>query len=356
MDLFRRLIHAVNRDDSWKNILREKIYNFIFKSSKIDATEIQYLQEGNFRTRVVEQTSVTSGTIVEFYDSMNKFRHTFSPRDRIVLQDVILNTRTNTVWTQSKFKKKIHLISESTEWPNQNILIKHDIPDLNNLKEVDCGKVGLSNEGFFHWIQEDFPRVSEQTSSRNFLQFEKMNKLNLEVFNYFEAGYELVPEWIRVNELEFESRGKDVGYLHPFQLERLHKISNQVNKIDSISPSKIYVSRLNQRRSPKNEKDLIDFLLKNGFYIFEANKLSFIDQIKLFANPRIVIGIHGAGLIHALWSNSTCLVELMPKIRINRCFEWQSLLNNNEYFRIDFDNNVLDLDNTKSFLIKNDFL
>jgi capsular polysaccharide biosynthesis protein len=75
MDLFRRLIHAANRDDSWKSILREKIYNFIFKNSKIDVTEIQYLQEGNFRTRVVEQTSVASGTIVEFYDSMNKFRH-----------------------------------------------------------------------------------------------------------------------------------------------------------------------------------------------------------------------------------------------------------------------------------------
>ena len=356
MELLRRLQHALKRRDALIAILRGKIINFLLKNRVMDGTEIQYLKEGNFKTGLVKRSSVSFGINVNFYSDVKKFSHTFSPRDTIILKDAVLNSRTGTIWAESRSTKTISLISESTEWPNQNVLVKHAMPKLNKIKVIDRGKIGLSNEGFFHWLQEDFPKIGDLNNDRKFLQFEKMNKLNKEVLEYFKSPYELVPEWVRVKELEFESRGKDVGYLHPFQLERLKEISNKIIEEDVHSPNKIYVSRLNQRRSANNEKNLIDLLLNFGFYIFDANKLGFFDQIKLFANPKIVLGIHGAGLSHALWNNKTCLVELMPQERINRCFEWQSLLNANKYLRIDFSNGTLDIENIQKILGANDFL
>jgi hypothetical protein len=356
MDLLRRIIHAFKRDDSWKSILREKMYKYIFVNNKIEATEIQYLKEHDFATGIVEQTLVTYGSSVEFYSNVNRFSHTFSPREKILIENAVLNTRTGTIWAESKSHTGISLISESTEWPDQHTLLKHQSPKLNDLKEIDRGKLGLSNAGFFHWFQEALPQMSDQTSSRKILQFENINKLNLEVIEYFKADHELVPEWVRVKELEFETKGKDVGYLHPLQLQRLKQISNEVNQHSSDSPQKIYVSRLNQRRSASNEKQLLNFLSNCGFYIFEADQHSFIDQIKLFANPRIVMGIHGAGLAHSLWNSEAFLVELMPKNRVNRCFEWQSLLNNNKYLRIDFSNNCLDLKSIHEIMTKNNLI
>lgn len=356
MDLLRRILHAFKRDDSWKSILREKMYRCIFVNKEIGATELQYLKEHDFATSIVEQTLVTYGSSVEFYSNVNRFSHTFSPREQILIKNVVLNTRTRTIWAESKSNTEISLISESTEWPDQHTLLKHQHPKLRNLTEIDRGKLGLSNAGFFHWFQEDLPQMSDQTSIRKFLQFEKINRLNLEVIQYFKADHELVPEWVRVKELEFETKGKDVGYLHPLQLERLKQIFNQVNQYPLDSPEKIYVSRLNQRRSASNEKQLINFLSNCGFYIFEADQHNFIDQIKLFANPRIVMGIHGAGLAHSLWNSEAYLVELMPQNRVNRCFEWQSLLNNNKYLRMDFYNNCLDLKSIHEILTKNNLI
>lgn len=356
MDLLRRLKHLLKRREALFAILPGKVIHLILKNRLKNGTEIQYLQEGSFKTGLVQQTSVSSGINVNFYSDIKKFSHSFSSRDTIVLKHAVFNSRTGTVWAESNSTKKISLISESTEWPDQHVLVNSAVPKLSDLKEVDRGKIGLSSEGFFHWLQEDFSKIGDFKSDRKFLQFEKMSKLNTDVFEYFEAPYELVPEWVRVRELEFESKGKDVGYLHPFQLERLREISSKIIEEIVHSPSKIYVSRLNQRRSAINEKDLINLLSNSGFYIFDATELNFIDQIKLFANPKIVIGIHGAGLSHSLWNNETCLVELMPQERINRCFEWQSLLNANKYLRIDFSNGTLDIKNIQKILVANDFL
>ena len=55
--------------------------------------------------------------------------------------------------------------------------------------------------------------------------------------------------------------------------------------------------------SYKNEKELIHFLKKKNFFSVKLSELSVEEQIKLFNDAQIVIGLHGAGLANLIWCN-----------------------------------------------------
>ena len=60
------------------------------------------------------------------------------------------------------------------------------------------------------------------------------------------------------------------------------------------------------------------------------------DQISIFRNAKVVVGIHGAGLVNIVWGKQTHLIELMPNNRVNKCYEWITNLNGGKYSRLDF--------------------
>jgi capsular polysaccharide biosynthesis protein len=70
---------------------------------------------------------------------------------------------------------------------------------------------------------------------------------------------------------------------------------------------------------------------KLGFKIVYPEKLSLIEQVKLFSNAGVIAGIHGGGIFHSVWSDSCDVIELMPKSRVNRCFEWQTFIRSSKY-------------------------
>ena len=73
---------------------------------------------------------------------------------------------------------------------------------------------------------------------------------------------------------------------------------------------------MNKYRGIKNEKELIHFLKKKILFS-QTIKLSVEEQIKLFNDAQIVIGLHGAGLANLIWCNKyTKIIELRAKIQI----------------------------------------
>jgi capsular polysaccharide biosynthesis protein len=85
----------------------------------------------------------------------------------------------------------------------------------------------------------------------------------------------------------------------------------------------IYITRgdANTRRVI-NEAEIREEVLEHGFEIVSLTGLPFLEQVKLFAEARIVVGPHGAGFTNAVFCQSgSALIEFMPKgWRIN-CFE-----------------------------------
>ena len=79
-----------------------------------------------------------------------------------------------------------------------------------------------------------------------------------------------------------------------------------------IGSRMIYVSRRKSSRPWFRERELERHLGKLGFDIVLAENLSFLDQVKLFAQARVVVGPHGAGLTNAVFMpDGATVVELL---------------------------------------------
>ncbi len=103
----------------------------------------------------------------------------------------------------------------------------------------------------------------------------------------------------------------------------------------SAAPSRadrlIYVSRLGAKARPlDNEAALAAVAQRLGFEIVDPGELTFLDQVALFSQARVVAGPHGAGLANAAFcSPGSILLELRP---LNR--PGQSPMLNESYRRI----------------------
>jgi capsular polysaccharide biosynthesis protein len=77
---------------------------------------------------------------------------------------------------------------------------------------------------------------------------------------------------------------------------------------------KIYISRSQaSRRRILNEPEILDYLIPRGYVPFQLEDLSFIEQVSLFSQARIVIGLHGAGLTNVAWCPpGGRLLEIFP--------------------------------------------
>jgi capsular polysaccharide biosynthesis protein len=77
---------------------------------------------------------------------------------------------------------------------------------------------------------------------------------------------------------------------------------------------RIFLSRQDaSARRMINESDLYGYLELLGFEKVEASKLSFREQVDLFADAEIVVGVHGAGLANLVFApQGTAVFEIFP--------------------------------------------
>ena len=94
------------------------------------------------------------------------------------------------------------------------------------------------------------------------------------------------------------------------------------NMKTSDSARRIYISRNDARyRGVRNERALLAQLDHYGFERVLLSRLSFSEQIRLFASAEVVIAPHGAGLANLVFSPPGCtVIEFMPKNYVNACF------------------------------------
>lgn len=79
---------------------------------------------------------------------------------------------------------------------------------------------------------------------------------------------------------------------------------------------KIFVSRNIETSSNRlliDSKSVEDALKNNGFECISPEKLTFIEQVNLFRNAKIVVGVHGSGLFNCVFMDSdTSVIEIAP--------------------------------------------
>jgi hypothetical protein len=275
---------------------------------------------------------------ISFQTRDGEFTHYFDRREIVTVNNCLLDLSTGRVYARFSKGEKYRLIKESTEWPqSQSIFAKS--PPLKKIKRVS-GKftVALTNNGFYHNFVEDFPNAIRLGGFRNNLASYYKEPYKVEMVDLLGKGVHTSHNWVEVDALSFVSRGIDVGYLHPSNL----KILREALKVELGNNSLIrnfYLSRRFSRRNLPNEQVLEEYLSNLGFEIVYAERLSLREQAKKFSQANCIISPHGAGLVNAIWSDSAKVIEIESSREINRCFEWQSLLLNQSYFRVFFEKN-----------------
>lgn len=105
------------------------------------------------------------------------------------------------------------------------------------------------------------------------------------------------------------------------------------------SGRRLYIERANAaNRHVPNEPDLASALEGRGFERIRPEELTLSEQIRLFADAGIVVGMLGAGLANIAWCHpATTVCELVPSHHINPCFAAMAMQGALRYHAFRFD-------------------
>ena len=204
-------------------------------------------------------------------------------------------------------------------------------------KECLATITSTGNTGYFHWIFESLPRLK--------LLEEVIDKIDYLIVPDNLKGFRL--ETLNLLGFPEEKLLKMKGGAH-LQCERLFvpSISRQVPMWaceflrDSFIPDGIgephrliYISRKDALyRKIINEEEVGDYLQGIGFEIVQMSGLTFLEQVKICAEARIVVAAHGAGLSNTVFCKNAKILEFFSPSYINASFRILANQVGNEYY------------------------
>jgi capsular polysaccharide biosynthesis protein len=137
------------------------------------------------------------------------------------------------------------------------------------------------------------------------------------------VGY--VPFEPRVNNLIDRSH----GLFHPHALMMLRASLDYYTKNTEarLWPDKIFLRRNSDIRRLTNGAELEKVLISRGYVIVEPEKLTFLEQVKLFANAKVIIGPTGAAMANAVFcKRGTHVAILISKCKDLSYKYWVNML------------------------------
>ncbi len=196
---------------------------------------------------------------------------------------------------------------------------------------------GGGNFNYWHWLFDVLPRLHILKNS-NTKSYDKILFPNLEKqFQYETLDLLEIEKKKRLSSRKIRHISADqiIATSHPYNLlnnplkdslnipkwiydylkEKFLKKSLSKSNIKKF-PKKIFINRKDGTSSMRfiiNSDDVEGFLVKNGFSSLTLSKIKFIDQVALFFNAELIIGLHGAGFANIIFCKPlTKIVEIKP--------------------------------------------
>jgi capsular polysaccharide biosynthesis protein len=113
------------------------------------------------------------------------------------------------------------------------------------------------------------------------------------------------------------------GDFWPVQLQWIRsKFLGEETTTEASRTRLLYISRTDaEGRRVVNEPEVTDYLQSRGFEIVRLSDLPMIQQARMFAEAKLVIGPHGSGLTNIIFGTSgLTLLELHPADEVNQVF------------------------------------
>ena len=215
---------------------------------------------------------------------------------------------------------------------------------------------GGGNYNYYHWLFDVIPRLFVLEDSLVIVSSFKLlvpdNRLPFQVSSLSRLGFHaedilssrdyshcVAKRLIAISHPRAGSRNQS-GSPSAWICERLRDafMSPEQKNASGNDRLRLYISRGDNtnQRVLVNESELLNRLASREFQSVELSKLSFDEQIDLFACAEAVIGVHGAGLSNLVFAPAGCLVieiagqsycpTMFEEIAAHRCHKYSRLL------------------------------
>jgi hypothetical protein len=290
-----------------QNILRAKLK---FKREALNA--LGYTPERTISITRLEKSQNISSEIIgtyseqfsaEIYDprNTNLSGHYFNSRKVFLLHNVILEPLLGSVYS-----KDGELIRESTNWPFFQFYHSFPwTPKKQLQKSKFASAIFLPSSAFGHWLMEDLPLVIfalETDLSAPILVASDPPKYVADFLAILDREVIYLDGPVFVDSLILVQKNQDSGWPHPKDLETLLQFAPfRLIRSDLPATKRIYASRRNAKRSPKNEHQVEQSFMNFGFEIMHLEKLDLLDEIELLSSTSTLAGVHGSALSNVIW-------------------------------------------------------
>jgi tetratricopeptide (TPR) repeat protein/capsular polysaccharide biosynthesis protein len=209
---------------------------------------------------------------------------------------------------------------------HHQIFQQEQLPPVKSVKGSVAVLSGLSGHIYFHWMVDVLPRIELLRQSQIKLEeidWFLVNSYQLpfqrETLNLLGIPTEKILEsdrycHVQAEQLIVPSFAGYLGWLQPWAIDFLREtfLPLAVEKKGNY-PERIYISRANTRhRQVMNEAEVMQVLHPLGFVEVFLESLSFSEQVRLFAQAKVIVAAHGSGLTNIVFcSKKVKVIEFL---------------------------------------------
>ncbi|MEG3990202.1 glycosyltransferase family 61 protein [Microcoleus sp. S28C3] len=192
--------------------------------------------------------------------------------------------------------------------------------------DLACSLVNYWSRLYAHWISEGLTRLealeyySKKTGKKPLLIIDK-NPPHWKIKSLELMGYRVEDciQWngyrAKINELVICSKRREEGRV---SIKACSWVKERIlGNIDSYASSKIPLSpnvflsrRQTNARRILNEEEVIETLAKMDFVTYVLEDIDWQEQVKIFAQTKIIVAPHGAGLTNMIFSHRATIIEI----------------------------------------------
>jgi capsular polysaccharide biosynthesis protein len=277
-------------------------------------------------------------------------RNSYRPRFVYGLTDAMVDPISNLV-----YDSRGQFVAESSSWLPLRQFYSWPQPSMRLPASKLRGEfVFLPSNGYYHWLIEDLPvflkSLSVSPKARVILSEDGAPYVR-EVAELIDNEIITVRSPVHLERLVMTGKTGGMGNPfagltpHPADVEILREFFTKYLQPRS-NGLKLYLSRVGQKRSPANERDLQFDLEKQGFVTFQGTGMSLLSQIELFSSARQLIGLHGAAFANIVWAaEGVDVCEILSSAYMPSCYSALTSIRSGRYTPVSYNDgaeNLLD--------------
>lgn len=264
----------------------------------------------NFAEKIETYSEVYTQVI---YDprSSRMIGHTFNSRGVFKLDNVILEPKQGIIYSSEG-----QLLMESTNWSTSNLYESFPWNPGKNVSKLDVNNViNLTSNAFGHWLVEDLGSILylfDKFPNSPVIVYKNASRFVFELLNHFDREVIFSDSPVKVKSIIMITKQQDSGWMHPRDLENLKAFANKFSKSIPNPVGRVYATRRNLKRSPKNEIKVENLFKKFGFEIVKLEELNFLDEISLMRKTNILAGVSGSWHFNCVWmENKSRILDIV---------------------------------------------